>query len=184
MTAPSPPGPDPALAGYHRTADLDVYRLEFDEQYPGLWLRAHPPSHAGLVATATAQRVLRDPSRYPPEASVHALDLLVRVFAQALIEWSVLAGPVDAPVPVPATYEEVSGLDQPFLLVVMRAWSDAVTARPRPADPEPDDDDDGIPDIEATMGMSLPPTPAEPPAADDEEHGVLVAELQSAGVGG
>lgn len=107
-----------------------VYRLAFeDADMGGLVIRAHSTSLGGLLAALGVLVIDTDDLRPEDLARLHEL---FETFAAALVEWNVED---DRGQPVPATFEGVKSQDADFVLVVIRAWVDAVSGVPAPLGP-------------------------------------------------
>ncbi|HEV8653263.1 MAG TPA: hypothetical protein VG276_28690 [Actinomycetes bacterium] len=107
-----------------------VYRLTFeDEDMGGLVVRAHSTSLGGLLAALGILTIDTDDLSAEDLAK---LGELFRTFAAALVEWNVED---EAGQPVPATFEGLASQDADFVLVIVRAWAEAISGVPAPLGP-------------------------------------------------
>jgi hypothetical protein len=140
--------------GYNRQKDLTVWALDFDA-YPGLTVRARQANFLGLRAAAAALPVLNAPARarVTDVQYLAAMDLLLDAFAMALVDWTLLEGDDDRP--VPATKQGLQRQDLEFLLNITGAWADATTTQPAAAAPPPEPEPPEVPEIEAELPMEV-----------------------------
>lgn len=148
--------------GYDRRASWPVYRLDLDEQYPGLVVECFVPHHGARLAVARLDRAERPD--VPAAAQLVELDHLLVELADCLTAWSL----TEHGRPVPATHRELQRLDPPFLRDLLLAWRMTLNAPPdsdvETAEPEPE------PGPEVALGLAdLPHTPLpETPSATPE----------------
>ncbi len=122
-----------------------LYRLKFtDDDMAGLVITTRAPSIDELLKVAPLAGVI---DQRTPDLNV--LQPLLAMFTGLLVSWNLEE---DDDSPVPMTAEALAGLELGFLMKVLNAWAEAVTAV---APPLPAGSANGLP-------AGLPPIPMTP----------------------
>lgn len=107
-----------------------VYKLRFeDEDMDGLVVRVRSTSVGSLLVVAGFITI--DPDNLGPQ-DLAKLHELFAMLASALVEWNVED---DDGVPVPATLDGIKSQDADFVMVIVRAWFEAISGVPAPLGP-------------------------------------------------
>lgn len=121
-----------------------VYRLTFeDEDMRGLVVRMRTTSLGNLLSVMGLLSI--DTSGDLDLKDLAKLAELFETFAAALVEWNVED---EQGQPVPATLEGVKTQDADFVMVICRAWAEAISGVPAPlGPPSPDGGPSAAPSI-------------------------------------
>lgn len=139
--------------GYVRSPK--IYKLVFaDPEMDGLEVRARSVDVGSFVTITKLASFVDSAGDVSPEKLEKVGELFER-FAEVLVDWNLEERLDDVIRPVPATKDGLFSQDLDFVLLVIRAWMDAVADVPGPLDQR-------SPGGSLSLEVSLPMAPSYP----------------------